>query len=82
LKVLDFRLAKLTQPSSSSEHSALIRTEGTEARAVMSTISYMSPEQGRGQTANRRADIFTFGAILMKCWQENERFRSRPRRRR
>jgi serine/threonine protein kinase len=62
-KVLDFGLAKLTQPSFSTERRALTRTEGTEARMVMSTIGYMSPEQARGRRANHRPDIFTFGAI-------------------
>jgi len=64
LKILDFGLAKLTQPQSGSEHSALTLTEGTEAGMVMGTIGYMSPEQVRGQTADHRADIFAFGAIL------------------
>jgi eukaryotic-like serine/threonine-protein kinase len=31
---------------------------------VMGTVGYMSPEQVRGQTADHRADIFAFGAIL------------------
>ena len=64
VKILDFGLAKLTQPQSSSEHSALTLTEGTEAGVVMGTVGYMSPEQVRGQTADHRADIFAFGAIL------------------
>jgi serine/threonine protein kinase/tetratricopeptide (TPR) repeat protein len=64
VKILDFGLAKLTQPQSSSEHSALTLTEGTEAGVVMGTVGYMAPEQVRGQTADQRADIFAFGAIL------------------
>ena len=64
LKILDFGLAKLTQPQSSSAHSAVTFTEGTEAGVVMGTVGYMSPEQVRGQTADHRADIFAFGAIL------------------
>jgi serine/threonine protein kinase/tetratricopeptide (TPR) repeat protein len=64
LKILDFGLAKLTQPQSRSEHSALTQTEGTEAGVVMGTVGYMSPEQVRGQGADHRADIFAFGAIL------------------
>ena len=64
LKILDFGLAKLTQPQFSSENSALTFTEGTEAGVVMGTVGYMSPEQVRGQAADHRADIFAFGAIL------------------
>jgi eukaryotic-like serine/threonine-protein kinase len=36
----------------------------TEPGVVMGTVGYMSPEQVRGQTADHRADIFAFGAIL------------------
>jgi serine/threonine protein kinase/WD40 repeat protein len=64
VKILDFGLAKLAQPQSSSNHSAPTFTEGTEAGVVMGTVGYMSPEQVRGQTADHRADIFSFGAIL------------------
>ena len=64
VKILDFGLAKLTQPQSSSENSALTFTEGTEAGVVMGTVGYMSPEQVRGQAVDHRADIFAFGAIL------------------
>jgi eukaryotic-like serine/threonine-protein kinase len=60
LKILDFGLAKLTQP----QPSATTPTEGTATGAVMGTVGYMSPEQVRGQTADHRADIFAFGAIL------------------
>src|SRR5208337_3076697 len=64
VKILDFGLAKLTQPQSSLEHTALTFTEGTEAGVVMGTVGYMSPEQVRGETADHRADIFAFGAVL------------------
>jgi serine/threonine protein kinase len=59
VKILDFGLAKLTQPHSSPD-----RTEGTEPGAVMGTVGYMAPEQVRGQITDHRADIFAFGAIL------------------
>jgi len=64
VKILDFGLAKLTQPQSSSEHDAPTLTEGTEAGVVMGTVGYMAPEQVRGEAADHRADIFAFGAIL------------------
>jgi eukaryotic-like serine/threonine-protein kinase len=64
VKILDFGLAKLTQPQSSSPHSAVTLTEATEAGLVMGTVGYMSPEQVRGQTVDHRTDIFSFGAIL------------------
>jgi len=64
VKILDFGLAKLTQPQSSSEHSSPTLTEETEAGVVMGTAGYMAPEQVRGQKADNRADIFAFGTIL------------------
>jgi eukaryotic-like serine/threonine-protein kinase len=63
-KILDFGLAKLQQPHSSSAHSALTVGGETEPGMVMGTVGYMSPEQVRGQSADHRADIFAFGAIL------------------
>jgi eukaryotic-like serine/threonine-protein kinase len=64
VKILDFGLARLTQGLPGSEHSALTAGSETEPGAVMGTVGYMSPEQVRGQTADHRTDIFSFGAIL------------------
>ena len=64
VKILDFGLAKLTQPQVGSDSNAITLTKGTEAGMVMGTVGYMAPEQVRGQTADHRADIFAFGAIL------------------
>jgi len=36
----------------------------TDPGTVMGTVGYMSPEQVRGQTADHRSDIFSFGSIL------------------
>jgi eukaryotic-like serine/threonine-protein kinase len=64
VKILDFGLAKLTQPQPGSEPSALTIGGETEPGLVMGTVGYMSPEQVRGQATDSRADIFAFGAIL------------------
>jgi Tol biopolymer transport system component len=65
VKILDFGLAKLTQPqSSSSSGDAPTVQVATETGLVMGTAGYMSPEQVRGKPADHRSDIFSFGAIL------------------
>ena len=64
VKILDFGLAKLTQPESGVHTSLPTVTHGTEAGVVMGTAGYMSPEQVRGVAVDARSDIFSFGAIL------------------
>ena len=66
VKILDFGLAKLTQPEASSagESQTLATPAETEPGAVMGTLGYMSPEQLRGQAADHRSDIFSLGAVL------------------
>jgi eukaryotic-like serine/threonine-protein kinase len=59
IKILDFGLAKLTQRQEEMDPS-----HRTEPGRVMGTVGYISPEQVRGDTADYRADIFAFGAIL------------------
>ncbi len=66
VKILDFGLAKLTQPSEGSgpQTNLPTATAGTEPGVVMGTLGYMSPEQIKGKPADARSDIFSFGAIL------------------
>jgi serine/threonine protein kinase len=66
IKILDFGLAKLTQPDVSERGAltALTMTSVTEAGVVMGTVGYMSPEQVRGEHVDQRTDIFAFGAML------------------
>ena len=64
IKILDFGLAKLIQPPEGSGSSTPTLTGGTEPGVVLGTAGYMSPEQVRGHTADHRADLFAFGAIL------------------
>jgi serine/threonine protein kinase len=67
VKILDFGLAKLFQPSSSSAPSAITLDDRTEPGVVMGTIGYMAPEQVRGEAADHRTDIFALGAILYEA---------------
>jgi Tol biopolymer transport system component len=64
VKILDFGLAKLTQPDPTSHTSLPTMTHATEAGVVLGTAGYMSPEQVRGTAVDARSDIFSFGAIL------------------
>src|SRR6266851_3487718 len=52
IKILDFGLAKLTQPKADSIATARTLDEQTEPGVVMGTVGYMSPEQVRGEAAD------------------------------
>ena len=63
LKILDFGLAKLRRPREQAE-TIDGDTAHTTAGQVLGTAGYMSPEQVRGENADHRSDIFSFGTIL------------------
>jgi eukaryotic-like serine/threonine-protein kinase len=65
VKILDFGLAKLKPPQAGEADSqAPTQKRLTDPGTVMGTVGYMSPEQVRGQEADHRSDIFSFGVIL------------------
>ena len=64
LKVLDFGLAKLIEPSSAD--SGLSTLVNTEQGMIIGTIQYMSPEQVRGLTVDERTDIWSLGVVLFE----------------
>ena len=68
VKVLDFGLAKVLQPDTSAAADAVsptITTDSMVQRGVMlGTAAYMSPEQARGHPADKRSDVWAFGAVL------------------
>ncbi|HEX9110950.1 MAG TPA: WD40 repeat domain-containing serine/threonine protein kinase [Terriglobales bacterium] len=64
VKILDFGLAKLTRPEGAVPSDAATLASQTEPGVVMGTVGYMSPEQVKGQNADYRSDLFSFGAIL------------------
>jgi eukaryotic-like serine/threonine-protein kinase len=63
VKVLDFGLAKLSQPSDQIS-TAPTETIATRDGAVFGTPGYMSPEQARGEPVDKRADVWAFGCVL------------------
>ncbi len=76
VKILDFGLAKLTRPEGMPLDSAAPTLPSeTDAGVVMGTAGYMSPEQVRGQPADHRSDIFTFGSILYEMLSGKRAFR-------
>jgi tetratricopeptide (TPR) repeat protein/TolB-like protein len=66
VKILDFGLAKLTQPETPHDpYGKTVSGEpSTESGAVLGTMGYTSPEQLRGDRADARSDIFSFGCVL------------------
>ena len=65
-KIIDFGLAKLLEPiDSSTVDSGETETKlKTRDGLVMGTVSYMSPEQARGESIDARSDIFSFGVLF------------------
>jgi Tol biopolymer transport system component len=59
VKVLDFGLAKPARNDRSDQYSSEARSG-----AILGTAAYMSPEQARGQTVDKRGDIWAFGCVL------------------
>jgi hypothetical protein len=65
VKVLDFGLAKTADtPAGDPENSPTMTVSPTHAGMIMGTAAYMSPEQARGKSVDKRADIWAFGVVL------------------
>src|SRR6202165_5679567 len=77
VKVLDFGLAKAFEgdganddPSNSPTLSAAATMQGT----ILGTAAYMSPEQARGKTCDKRTDIWAFGCVLYELLTGRQAF--------
>jgi eukaryotic-like serine/threonine-protein kinase len=69
-KVLDFGLAKMTDPDtrresgSGSDDPTITAKDLTNKNTTLGTVSYMSPEQIAGKPLDERSDLFSFGVTL------------------
>src|SRR5262249_32338138 len=67
-KILDFGLAKVDQLDAKSGHSAaptiVSKADLTNPRTTLRTMSYLSTEQARGEHADARTALFSFGTVL------------------
>src|SRR5215471_15433720 len=67
VKVLDFGLAKVmsaTATGALTENSPTFSMAATQAGVILGTAAYMAPEQARGMSVDKRADIWAFGVVL------------------
>ncbi|HVF89937.1 MAG TPA: protein kinase [Blastocatellia bacterium] len=65
VKVLDFGLAKFTEPAPGSDPDRTLQLGGQTAfGVVLGTVSYMSPEQAYARAVDHRSDIFSLGVVV------------------
>jgi eukaryotic-like serine/threonine-protein kinase len=73
VKVLDFGLAKAMEPAAAAGSSpslsmspTLTTPAMTRAGMILGTAAYMSPEQAKGQTVDKRSDVWAFGCVCFE----------------
>jgi len=79
VKVLDFGLAKAIEGNTDSidvSTSPTISQVATEVGVILGTAAYMSPEQAKGKSVDRRADIWSFGCVLFEMLTGKNTFSS------
>ncbi|MEJ0086720.1 MAG: protein kinase [Pseudomonadota bacterium] len=68
VKLLDFGIAKVLDPTSTTGNPADVTLTAAEAPGgaarILGTPAYMSPEQARGMAVDKRGDIWSFGCVL------------------
>src|SRR6202162_5937463 len=77
VKVLDFGLAKALadDPTEADmSNSPTLSMAATRQGVILGTAAYMSPEQAKGKTVDRRADVWAFGAVLYEMLTGKQAF--------
>ena len=77
VKVLDFGLAKAASGDAAPvdlTQSPTLTVGGTREGIILGTAAYMSPEQARGRTADKRADVWAFGVVLYEMLTGRQAF--------
>ncbi len=75
-KIIDFGLAKLVEPQTAAPNAPTV-ADGTTPGVVLGTVSYMSPEQARGDAVDHRTDIFSLGVMLFEMATGRTPFRAK-----
>jgi Tol biopolymer transport system component/tRNA A-37 threonylcarbamoyl transferase component Bud32 len=77
VKVLDFGLAKALSDEVAAQdmsNSPTLSMAATRQGVILGTAAYMSPEQAKGKTVDRRADVWAFGAVLYEMLTGKQAF--------
>ena len=75
IKVLDFGLAKLMEPTQKDLEAST--TVNTDPEIIIGTVPYMSPEQVRRQELDARTDIWSLGVVLYEMLAGHPPFKAR-----
>ena len=70
VKILDFGLARALQDQAATADLSLsptISSDMTRSGVILGTVAYMSPEQAKMKTVDKRTDIWAFGCVLYEC---------------
>jgi serine/threonine-protein kinase len=76
VKILDFGLARRDAPKAGEGANEAPTVARTMPGTILGTVGYMSPEQVRGEAADHRTDVFSFGVILYELVFGERAFRA------